>query len=296
MSFVRLVSLPAGCIAVSLVAVFGAESPQPIHDEALRLAALRAVFPGMQVSIERGRQVKHVRPRKPKPGEISFPDAFADADVYLVLGEASNEAERTASENLATGGFSNTRRVRFKLFSWPAGGGLLGVFQYDFLGASPALSCPSVGLLVNLRGNADSWEIYNTYLLRASHHFSVQRIELLDLTGDGVQELVAESDFGGAGSVSSSLQVFDLTHGDLEELVSTNSRLEYMDEEKYTQVLDVDRTRKAHGQRFCTLKTTLFEKGMWFKPPRVTRPCYKRGDGVDPEDVKVRNSMLAPLR
>lgn len=28
-------------------------------------------------------------------------------------------------------------------------------------------------------------------------------------------------------------------------------------------------------------KTTYFESGRWFKPPRVTTDCYARGTGVD---------------
>jgi hypothetical protein len=40
-------------LAVCAVAT-GGESRQPIHDEVLRLAALRTVFPGMEISVDRG--------------------------------------------------------------------------------------------------------------------------------------------------------------------------------------------------------------------------------------------------
>jgi hypothetical protein len=291
--------LLAGCVEVAFcAAAIGGESAQAVNDEGLRLAVLHAVFPGKEISIDQGQKIVNVWPSASKPGEVSFPDALAGEGVYRVVGEASNAAERDASVDIITGKFSASRRVRFKLFRWPNEGdvGLLGVFQYDFLGANPALSCPSVGLLVHLHGNAGKWEVHDAYLLQTSHHFSVQRIELLDLTGDGVHELVIESDFGGAGGGGSTLQVFGLTRGNLEELLNTNSRLEYMDEEGYSQVLDIDRTLKAHGQQFCVLKETIFEKGKWFKKPIVTRPCYRRGEGVDPKDVKMRNRMLDPLR
>jgi hypothetical protein len=39
----------------------------------------------------------------------------------------------------------------------------------------------------------------------------------------------------------------------------------------------------------------LFEDGKPFKPERVTHPCYKRGDGIDADDVNERNKLLAPL-
>ena len=122
----------------------------------------------------------------------------------------------------------------------------------------------------------------------------MQGIRLLDLTGDGTDELVIESNFGGAGTVESSLQVFDLSLGRLHEVLDTESRMQYMTDDWYTQTLDVNRTRERHGQRFCFLKTTLFEKGKELRPPRVTRPCYKRGDGVDSGGARLRNKKLTP--
>jgi hypothetical protein len=140
--------------------------------------------------------------------------------------------------------------VRFRLFRWPGehGAGLVGVFQYDFSGANPALSCPSIGLLVHLVKREGNWEVHGRYLLETIHHRSLQRVEPIELTSDGVPELVIESDFGGAGTAGSSLQVFDLRRGAFQELLNTNSRLEYMDQDSYTQVLDVGQTMQTHGQ------------------------------------------------
>jgi len=72
---------------------------------------------------------------------------------------------------------------------------------------------------------------------------------------------VIESDFGGAATGGISLQVFDLSH-------------------ESTQTLDIPRTLRTHGQQFCVAKRTLFENGTWFSPPRISHPCYKRGEGV----------------
>ena len=129
-------------------------------------------------------------------------------------------------------------------------------------------------------------------MLETAHHSSLQRSELLDLTGDGVDELVVESDWGGAGTAGSSLQVFDLSHGSFEEVLNTQSRLEYMDQDVFTQVLDIRGTVRTRGQKFCVSKTTLFEDGKWFKPPRLTYPCYSRGDGIDAKADKARNELL----
>jgi hypothetical protein len=287
-----------GCLAVALsaAAIYG-ETRQPVTDEALRLLALRATFAGMEVSIDQGKRIGDSWPEKPKPDELFFPDALADETVYRVIGKAMNEAETEASEDIITGKFLNTRQVRFRLFRWPSekADGLLAVLQYDFAGASPAMSCPSIGLLVHLVGNGADWKLRDEYLLETVHHHALQRIELLDLTADGLEELVIESDSGGAGELGSGLQVFDLSHGRFDEILNTDSRLEDSDQEGFMQILDIGRTLQSHGQRFCFSKTILFEKGKWFKPPRVAHPCYKRGYLVD-TGASERNKMLAPMR
>jgi hypothetical protein len=227
-----------------------------------------------------------------------FPDALAGETIYRVVGKSMNEAEKKASEDISAGTFSNVRQVRFRVFQWPGENneGLLVVLQYDFAGAKPALSCPSIGLLAHVVSNAEIWQLRIEYLLLTSHHFSLVRAEFVDLTGLGANELVLESDLGGAGSVGSSLQVFDLTSGNFDELLNTYSRLQYVDQDWFTQVLDVDRTQRTHGRQFCCVKTTLFEEGTWFKPARITHPCYTRGDGIDKEEATERQTLLAPLR
>jgi hypothetical protein len=252
----------------------------------------------MEASVDRGKRINNSWPEHPSQRERSYPDALADENVYRVVGKATNAAERTASQDLSTGRFSDARHVRLRLFQWPgeSGSGLLAVLQYDFPGVNPAGSCWSIGLLVRLVKNAATWEPRDKYLLDTVHHSSLQRIELLDLAGNGGNELVIESNFGGAGTVGSGLQVFDLSHGRIEEVLHENSRLEYMEEEGYSQVLDIERTRQDHAQRFCVTKTALFEKGEWFNPPRISHPCYKRGDGIDQDEVNLCKEMLAPLR
>jgi hypothetical protein len=284
------------CSAIALLCAtaMGHDVAQPVSDESARLVALRTIFPGMQVSLDRSKRIDDSWPEKPKAGELFFPDALAGESVYTVAGGAINEAELESSENIITGKFSDARQVRFRLFRWPKENdtGMLAILQYDFPSASPTMSCPSIGLLVHLVRYAAKWAVKDQYLLETVHHTSLQGIRLLDLTGNGTDDdLVIESNSGGAGTADTSLQVFDLSHGNLDEILDTESRMQYMTDDWYSQTLDVNRTRESHGQRFCFLKTTLFEEGKAFRPPRVTRPCYQRGDRVDSGKVRARNKM-----
>jgi hypothetical protein len=158
------------------------------------------------------------------------------------------------------------------------------------------MSCPSIGLPVHLVGNAGNWTPRHEYLLDTTHHFSLRRIEVLDLTGDGVDQHVIESEFGGAGTSGSSLQVFDLSRGRFDQSLHTESVLQYEKHDWYTQTLDIGRTLQSHGRQFCCSKTIRVEKGKWFNPPRVAHPCYKRGDGVDSGEARFSSTMLSPLR
>jgi hypothetical protein len=112
-----LYKLSIVCVAIAACAgAIDGESLQPIHDEALRLTALRAIFPGMLVSIDRDKKTNNSGPRKPNAGERFIPDALADENVYRVIGNAMNDAGRCASDDMPAEKFSNARQVRFRLF------------------------------------------------------------------------------------------------------------------------------------------------------------------------------------
>jgi hypothetical protein len=274
----------AAGLALFAAAAF-ADAP-PISDETLRTAILQTIFKGMQISA--------VAPERVDP---SHPDALAAERVYQITGKPANKAEAGAAENLITQQSSDTRHVRFKLFSWPgeAASGVAAVLQYNFPGASPSMAFPSIGLLVHLTGTGGNWQVSEEYLLETMHHFALHSIRLADLTGKGANDLIVESDWGGAGTSINNLHIFDLSRGRFEEIFSENSSVDYMTEEKYRQVLDHRRTLLSHGTQFCFAKTLLFQNGKPFNPPRVSHPCYKRGDGVDPKDSAERNEWLAPL-
>jgi hypothetical protein len=284
--------------AVLCASALGAGNGQPITDEKLRLVALQAVFAGMHVSVDQGALIDNSWPAQPKAGDLLFPDGLAKEPVYRVIGEARNEAEKCASQDAFNRKSSTTRRVRFRLFLWPnwGGGGMVAVLQYDFPGVNPANSCPSIGLLLQLKRTGENWAVHDRYLLETAHHESLQRAELLDVTGDGVADLVVESNYGSTGIVGSSLEVFDLRRGRFEELLDVDSRSQFSGQSSYTQILDIGRTRQTRGQQFCFTKADLLLAGKPRETPRVTTPCYGIGEGVDLKSAGERNKTLEPAR
>lgn len=281
--------------AFLLFAALAMADTPPIADENLSMNALHAIFPGMQISLVPGKRINNSRSIKRSPYELDSPDALANATVYRVIGKPTNEAEKDASGQLTGAKFSNTRLVRFQMFRWPQTTALLAVLQYDFEDSSPTMACPSIGLLVQLANVDGTWKVGEQHLLETLHHWSLQAIRMLDLTGDGVDELVVESDFGGAETWGTNLIVFDLTQSKFEEIFSTTSRITFSIDDMYKQVLDVPRTLQQRGDRYCFTKTTMVEATETFRPPRITKPCYRSEEGHFHEGVEERNKMLAPL-
>jgi hypothetical protein len=250
----------------------------------------------MKFSLEPAKRINLSWSAKPSvPPRPSYPDAFASDPVYRVTGRPANEAERCASEDLLKNTFSNVREVRLKLFPWPGrpNTDLLVAAQYAFRDANPAGSCWSIGLLVRLTKIGATWHRRESYLLETQHHTSIQRVELLNLDATALPQLVVESNLGGAATLGSTLQVFHLANGRFDEILNTQSRLEYDVEEAYTQELDIPATRAT---RFRLKKTTYLEKGTWFNPPRVSHVHFNRGAGVDKASQRLRQQMLTPLK
>jgi hypothetical protein len=274
--FVGLITLlfPASC--ASAAAPISAE---PIADKGVREAALKALFPGTEVHEIPAR---YSGPTATVTG-IKFPNAMDGAPVYAVVGRPLDKIETCAAEDLANEETEGrTRLVTWKAFRWPGQDSALLLFaQYYFVDASPSLACPSVAVVARLDKQGDSWTLGERSVLETTHHWAVQRVELLDLAGTGADYLLVESDFGGAGAVFSSLELFDLSHRKLEEVLNTESRAVYVDSDLFTRVIDIAATRAAHAATFCTTKTALMESGHKLNPPRILRECLPRGSGVN---------------
>ena len=264
----------------------------PIADETLRLTALRAVFPGMPITLLEGKRIDDSWPEQPKHAELDAPDAFAKETVYRVTGAATNEAEKQAASQLITGKASTTRQIRFQIFPWPNSTGLLAVLQYKFEDAVPPMACPSLGLLVQLANVNGNWQVRDLYLLETMHHFSLKTVRMLNLSGDADQLLI-ESDFGGAETWGTNFLIFNLG-AKLERVFETTSQISSGTSDRFTQEFDAPETIDRDGKEFCFTKTTMFEDGTVYKPSRISKVCYKPGEDPD-TDSEERNKLLYPL-
>jgi hypothetical protein len=264
----------------------------PIADESLRLNALRAIFPGMQISLLEGKRINDSWPEQPKPAELDSPDAFARENIYRVIGQPINEAENQASSQLMTGKTSTTRLIRFQIFPWPNSKNLLAVLQYKFEDALPPMACPTLGLLVQLENLKGKWEVRDQYLLETMYHFSLKTVRMLNLTGNGDQ-LIIESDFGGADTWGTNFLVFDLA-ARLERVFETTSQISYATSDRFTEDFDVAETIRQGGTEFCFTKNTMFENGVLYNPTQVSKVCYKPVAAQD-KDSEERNKLLVPF-
>ncbi|HEV1285147.1 MAG TPA: hypothetical protein VNU44_07550 [Bryobacteraceae bacterium] len=264
----------------------------PIADENLRLGALQAIFPAMRISLNSGKRIDDSWPEVAQPRALNAPDALAGENVYRVTGNPTNEAEKQASSQLVTGKASGTRLVRFRLFPWTGRTTFMAVLQYNFEDAIPPMACPSIGLLVQLTNASGNWEVRDRYLLETTHHFSLQTVRLTSLGADG-DELVIESDFGGADTWGTNLMIFH-PGPKIEQVFETTSQIVYKTDEMFTQTLDLPRTIDLDGKQVCFTKTAMFENGQPLKPVVVSHVCYKLDAEVDRQASEERNKLLAP--
>lgn len=278
--------LPLACLLLMTGALRAAE---PVRSTATHVSVLQVLFPGLAVAPLPGRRIDKSWHTKGDRHPLAFPDALAREPMYAVTGQYIDDAERCASEDMENETFSQQREVRLRLYRWPVQGNAgeyrAAVVQYAFTGATPAFSCLSIARVVLLEHGPQGWSVRDSRLLETMHHSRLQDVSMLDLTGDGVDELLVDSHTGGAGTVMSNVLVFGVVEGQLHLLVDVPSRLQSGLEgmEQFTQVLDVAETVQQRGERFCFAKTVHAENDKWLDKPRQSRECYVKGTGVEPD-------------
>lgn len=214
---------------------------------------------------------------------LLFPDALKSDRGYRVIAPLIDRAERcAASDDISGQVISDTRELRFQTYAWPGakdpGDEILVVAQYVFAGANPPGACTSIARLARVVRRDGQWRKSDDLVLETTHHTGLQRIQLVDLNGDGIDELVVESDMDGGGTLISNLVVFSLRNGRFEQWLNVPSRVEGPDSE-YAQTLDITRTGLEKARTFCFTKTVFAIDDKSLEKPRTTTPCYRRLTG-----------------
>jgi hypothetical protein len=267
------------CAALAFTPLLGAA--EPIQNESVRLQILAAIFPSMTVSggAIPGRKTMPLKHGTFPP--IEFPDALAGERLYYVTGEPASESEKCAAENMLESTFSQVRELQFKAFALPPTHDAVAVLQYTFSGSSPAGSCWSVGRVVRLSLQNTGWRVEQDRVLQGQHHSGLEEISVIDLDNDGFAELIVDMDEGGAGNHGSSLILYSLQEGQLEEWLRVISRSVGI-YGAFAQRLDLAATRAARAQRFCFRKIEYAEADLKVLPkPRVSASCYPKYEGVE---------------
>jgi hypothetical protein len=98
-----------------------------------------------------------------------------------------------------------------------------------------------------------------------------------------------------AGSIGTSMLVFDLSGRRLRPILETQSRLEYMTSDRYSQELDVERSVAQAGRSVCFELTVFAKNEKVYAKPHVSHECYPMGAGVDEKQAALLNQALRPL-
>jgi hypothetical protein len=265
-------------MTTSILALLMFAATDPITDEALRLEALRAVFPGMPVVAVAGKRIK-----VPKVNRETDPDALAGEQIYRVTGQPQDKTEQCAAESVIDLRLASTHEVAIRVYAWPRSSTeFVAILQYAFPGSRSAMSCLSIGMLAHLSRRHDKLAPTEQLVMDTTHHYAITGVQLVDLTGDGIEELVVESNNGGGGAHFSEMHIVDLSRGRIKEVLVENSRVRtwHDDPEEYTLTLDVARSRQRKGTNVCFVKTAFMENGQKFTRPRVSNVCIPTRDNL----------------
>lgn len=264
-------------------AASGSGTAQAITDESLRLAALGAIFPNAAITAFPVPTTEYSGDGSVRNPALFFPDALKSDRGYKVVAPLIDRAERCAASDDVSGQvISDTRELRFQAYTWPGAkdwaAGILVIAQYGFAGANPPGACTSIARIARVVRRDGQWRKSDDLVLETTHHTGLQRIQLVDLNGEGIDELVVESDMDGGGTLISNLVVFSLRNGRFEQWLNVPSRVEGPDSE-YAQTLDITRTGLEKARTFCFTKTVFAIDDKSLEKPRTTTPCYRRLTG-----------------
>ncbi len=149
---------------------FGAER---VQNEVTRQQVLAVLFPGMKITQNQGTTIDSSWRVSGQVNVPEFPDAFKAEPVYVIRGTPSNELERCAAEDLSEERpASSERELRFLLHGLRRAARsyvYVGVIQYRFIGAKPAMSCSSIARFALLTRSDEGWRLRDEFYPDTTH-------------------------------------------------------------------------------------------------------------------------------
>ena len=249
-------------------AAFGA---RPVTDQTTKVEILKAAFPQAKVSLS-GQKPLDWTPY-PWP-DNALTDALAGEEEYEVVALADKFEQAWTTEMSDVPDLEHReRRVRirvYKLRSEPLQ--YVALAHYQFVGIQThALCCQWFARLFILTRKSGAWTVHHTDASLLYQAKTVRSFRLVDLDGDGREEILVEAEKSEATFRSTvSMSIFRTTRDQLLKLatvdtLATNNAVHI----QYSRELDVKKTRQAAGKAFYFRTIVYGTEDDQFPRPRV---------------------------
>lgn len=203
---------PAAAINAAPVSLGGSRG-----NEELRLTLLRAAFPNAQVT-QPNDPALDWSPYPELPGNIH--DALAGETEYAVRGNPDSD-ESGYAQDVSDGRRSTTRRLRWRVLPFRSEQGLpvqyIGLAHYRFPEVNPAWCCRYFVRIFLLSRSASGWDEVHTGASLIDRGRAVAGLDLVDLDGDEIPEILFAGEGSQAGDDFIALQVYHAGRNGFEE-------------------------------------------------------------------------------
>ena len=188
-------------ICVVLSSIKSAFSAELVKDDAIKIELLKAAFPHSAVS------VSHQKPLDWKPDRWpghELADALQGEREYEVVGGVDKSEEGYAM-GLVEADFNSaheTRRLRFRVYEMNNGTPkvYVALAHYTFTGITAyPFCCEWFARLFVLSRQKDGWNVQQTDFSLINRAKTVRMFRLVDLKGDGQEEILFEGEFTATG-------------------------------------------------------------------------------------------------
>jgi hypothetical protein len=270
----RNLSVAIFLILSSGSAAFGA---QLVTDEASKIEILKAAFPQAKVSVSQQKPLDW----KPDPWpDNDLTDALAGEEEYEVV-KSADKFEQAWTTEMADVPYMehSERRVRIRAYKLRSEAQQYVVLaHYQFVGIQDHVDCCEwfARLFVLSRKNG-LWTMHHTDASLMYRAKTVRSFRLVDLYGDGREEIVVEAEKAEATyRTRVTMSIFRITNDQLLQLASvdtlgTNNAVHT----QYSRELDLTKTRQSAGRAFYFKTIVYGTEEEQFPTPRIEEKIVK---------------------